>query len=150
MAMTNGEFVRNPVDSWANLFAITAPNNGQLKQSTNWFTLPGAHYCGPGGAGTPTNRVDSACYAHDLCYQNAGVSFLNNIGLASTTPQQQAAIQACDSALSTAISNISWPTSSEMGLATIVSTYFNLPSGYSLNPNLPSVPIMPRLPFPAF
>jgi len=142
--------VHEYADSRADLIPVVAPNNGQLKQSTNWFTLPGANYCGPGGAGTPTNRVDAACYAHDLCYQNAGVSFLNNIGLASTTPQQQAKIQACDSALSTAIGNISWPTSSEMGLATIVSTYFNLPSGYSVNPNLPSVPIMPRLPFPAF
>jgi len=108
-----------------------APNNG-LPTST-WIkaTIPGTNYCGPGGNGTPTNRVDGACAAHDLCYQNAGVSAINNLGW-PTTASQKAAIRGCDSALSTALSNISWPTSAEMGQATLVSTYFNLPSGYNL------------------
>ena len=113
--------------------ATAAPNNGLPKQGTNWFTIPGTNYCGPGGAGTPTNRVDAACAAHDLCYQNVGVSWKNNVGLASTTPQQAAALQGCDGALSTALGSISWPTSAEMGQATIVSTWFGFPA-YSLRP----------------
>jgi hypothetical protein len=56
------------------------------KQVVNWFTLPGTHYCGPGGGGTPATRVDGACAAHDLCYENAGVTWRNNVGLARTTP----------------------------------------------------------------
>ena len=123
----------------------TAPSKG-----TNWFTIPGTNWCGPGGAGTPTTRVDAACKAHDSCYDSVGVSWKNNVGQATTTPQQRAQINACDAALSNAIRNISWPTSAETGQATIVSTWFNLPSGYSLNPGLPNIPLLPQLPFPAF
>jgi hypothetical protein len=75
------------------------PKNALPRQSTNLFTLPGTNYCGPGGAGTPTDRVDAACARHDLCYQNAGVSWRNNVGLAKTTSQQKAAIKACDADL---------------------------------------------------
>jgi hypothetical protein len=107
-------------------------NDGLPKQTTNLFTIPGTHYCGPGGAGVPTDRVDAGCAAHDLCYERAGVSWRNNVGLATTTPQQRAAIKACDAALSNTLMHIYWPTSAEMGQGTIVSTYFNLPSGYSL------------------
>jgi hypothetical protein len=96
-------------------------------------TIPGTDYCGPGGSGTPTDRVDAACAAHDKCYGNAGVSFLNNIGWPKT-PQQSAAIQACDAALARTINGITWPTSNEQGEATLVTTYFNLPSGYNLHP----------------
>jgi RHS repeat-associated protein len=107
-----------------------APNN--LPTPTRFkLTIPGTNYCGPGGNGTPTDRVDAACAAHDACYGNAWVSFLNNIGLPKTA-QQTAAIQGCDAALSGALRNISYPTSNEYGEATIVSTFFNLPSGYSL------------------
>jgi RHS repeat-associated protein len=113
---------------------VVAPNDGLPKQNTNIFTrlLTGTNYCGPGGAGTPINRVDAACAAHDLCYQNATVSWVNNFGW-PTPAQQQAAIGVCDAALSNALSNISWPTSAEYGQATLVSTYFNFP-GYSLRP----------------
>jgi RHS repeat-associated protein len=108
-----------------------APNNGLPNPTWIKATIPGTNYCGPGGNGTPTNRVDAGCAAHDLCYQNAGVSAINNLGW-PTTASQKADIRRCDSALSTVLSNISWPTSAEMGQATIVSTWFNLPSGYNL------------------
>ena len=98
-------------------------------------TIPGTNYCGPGGSRSPTDRVDSACAAHDKCYENAGVSFLNNIGWPKT-PQQSAAIQACDAALAGAIDAITWPTSNEQGEATLVTTYFNFQSGYNLHPFL--------------
>jgi RHS repeat-associated protein len=113
------------------------PNTGNTspnlpKQTTNLFTIPGTNYCGPGGSGLPTDRVDAGCAAHDRCYERAGVSWRNNVGLARTTPQQRAAIRACDADLSNALMHIYLPTSAEMGQATIVSTFFNLPSGYSL------------------
>lgn len=112
---------------------IGAPNNSLPTPTRFRLTIPGTHYCGPGGSGTPTDRVDAACAAHDACYGNAGVSFLNNIGWPKTA-QQTAAIQGCDAVLPGALRNISYPTSKEYGEATIVSTYFNLPSGYSLRP----------------
>lgn len=36
--------------------------------------FPGYKWCGPGcsGPGTPINRVDAACKAHDECYLNYG------------------------------------------------------------------------------
>jgi len=95
-------------------------------------TIPGTNYCGPGGKGTPTDRVDDACAAHDLCYDNAGVTYKNNIGLATTTPQQAAEIQTCNNTLCSTLNNMTWPTSAEWGQATIVSTYFNCSGQYSL------------------
>jgi len=64
------------------LLAGLTPNNtvSQLPTPTKVkATIPGTNYCGPGGGGTPTTRVDKACAAHDLCYQNAGISFVNNV-----------------------------------------------------------------------
>jgi len=108
-----------------------APNNGLPAPSLIKATIPGTNYCGPGGSGTPTTRVDGACAAHDLCYQNAGVSFLNNIGFPKTA-QQSAAIQACDANLCSRLGGMSWPSSSEAGQATLVSTFFGCSGGYSL------------------
>jgi hypothetical protein len=56
-----------------------APNNGLPTPSLIKATIPGTNYCGPGGSGTPTTRVDGACAAHDLCYQNAGAKWYNNV-----------------------------------------------------------------------
>ena len=97
------------------------------------LTIPGTNYCGPGGNGVPTDRVDAACAKHDRCYENAGVSFVNNLGWPKTV-QQTAAIKACDANLSNDLMHIYFPTPAEAGQATIVSTYFNLPSGYNLRP----------------
>jgi RHS repeat-associated protein len=108
-----------------------APNNGRPKPTLIKVTIPGTNYCGPGGSGTPTNQVDAACAAHDLCYQNAGVSFVNNLGWPKTA-QQTAAIQACDANLCSRLSSMSWPSSSEPGQATLVSTFFGCSGGYSL------------------
>jgi RHS repeat-associated protein len=112
-------------------FVPGAPNNGLPTPTKFKATLPGMNYCGPGGNGTPTDRVDAACAAHDRCYQRAGVSFVNNLGW-PTTGAQKVAIAMCDSFLSGDLSSIMWPTSNEMGEATIVSTGFNLNSGYNL------------------
>ena len=73
------------------------------------------------------------CAAHDRCYENADVSFLNNVGWPKT-PQQTAATKACDAKLSNALMHVYFPISAEAGHATFVSTYFNLPSGYNLRP----------------
>jgi RHS repeat-associated protein len=110
---------------------IPAPNNGLPKPTLIKATIPGTNYCGPGGSGTPTNRTDAACAAHDLCYQNAGVSFVNNLGWPKTAAQT-AAIQACDANLCSTLNSNSWPTSAEAGQATIVETFFGCSGGYSL------------------
>lgn len=110
-----------------------AQNNGLPTPTLLKATIPGTHYCGPGGNGAPSTQADAACAAHDLCYQNAGVSFLNNIGWPKTA-QQTAAIQACDANLCRTLGNMSWPTSVEVGQATFVSTFFGCSNGYSLRP----------------
>jgi RHS repeat-associated protein len=107
--------------------------SGLPTQGTSLFTLPGMNYCGPSGAGSPTNRVDEACAMHDLCYQMAGVSFWNNIGWPTSASQKQGII-ACDTKLCNTLGSLSWPTTSEAGGATIVSTFFSCSGGYSLRP----------------
>jgi|SRR5271154_6228440 len=107
------------------LFGI-APNNSisQLPTPTKVkATIPGTNYCGPGGGGTPTTRVDNACAAHDLCYQNAGISFVNNV-FGTGGSQKQAAANACNAQLCRDLSNILWQSSSEMGQALIVGAAF--------------------------
>jgi hypothetical protein len=107
-----------------------SPTNGLPKPTPLRATIPGTNYCGPGGSGTPTDQADAACAAHDLCYQNAGVSFLNNLGWPKTA-QQSSAIRACDAQLCVSLSRMAWPTSSEVGQATLVSTFFGCSGGYS-------------------
>lgn len=89
------------------------------------LTLPGTNYCGPGGSGTPTNRVDAACAAHDLCYQRAGATWLNNV-FGTGGSVKQSAIQACNAQICNALQNAlaNWPTSQEGGQATIVGVPF--------------------------
>lgn len=113
------------------LMAVEAPSNGLPKPTLIKATIPGTNYCGPGGNGTPTNQVDAACAAHDLCYQNAGVSFLNNIGWPKTAAQT-AAINACNGNLCSTLNNVYYPTQSEAGQATLVETFFGCSGGYSL------------------
>jgi RHS repeat-associated protein len=104
----------------------TAPSN--LPKPTIFkVTIPGTNYCGPGGNGAPTTRVDGVCAQHDKCEENANAGFINNV----TGTGNQGAIQACNAQLCSGINNIPWPTSVEMGQATLVATYFNC-GGYSL------------------
>ncbi|HET9088311.1 MAG TPA: RHS repeat-associated core domain-containing protein [Acidobacteriaceae bacterium] len=110
----------------------TAPNNGLPTPSKFKATIPGTNYCGPGGSGTPTDQTDAACAAHDLCYQNAGATFRNNIPFWPTSAQQRAAMQACDGNLCSTLNSNYSPTSAEAGQATLVETYFGCSGGYSL------------------
>ena len=110
-----------------------APNNGLPTPTSHKLTIPGTNYCGPGGSGTPTNQVDSACATHDACYQNAGVSWRNNVPFGpSMNAAQRGAIQDCDANLCRTLGNMSWPSSAEAGQATLVSTFFGCSGGYSL------------------
>jgi len=84
------------------LASSIAPNNGLPKPTLIKATIPGTNYCGPGGNGTPTTRVDAACAAHDLCYQNAGATWANNV-LGTGGAATQAAIQACNANLDLAL-----------------------------------------------
>jgi RHS repeat-associated protein len=100
---------------------VPAPIDPRLPKPTpiKW-TFRGTNYCGPGGNGTPTNSVDWACAKHDKCYQDAGISFYNNVR-GNMTPQQQAAAQSCDAGLCQEMSNIDDP--SEPGFVGVIS-YF--------------------------
>jgi RHS repeat-associated protein len=110
-----------------------APNNGLPTPTNHKLTIPGTNYCGPGGNGTPTGQVDAACATHDACYQNAGVSWRNNVPFGpSMNAAQRGAIQDCDANLCRTLGNMSWPSSGEAGQATLVSTFFGCSGGYSL------------------
>ncbi|MBW4028968.1 MAG: hypothetical protein HIU93_16510 [Acidobacteria bacterium] len=89
-------------------------------------TLPGTNYCGPGGNGTPTNRVDAACAAHDLCYQNAqNAQWYNNV-LGTGGAGMQSAIQAFNAQLCSSLRSIvrGSTTLPEMYQAPLVGTAF--------------------------
>lgn len=66
--------------------------------------IVGTHWCGPGGGGPPTNADDAACREHDRCYAAARVSAAMNTGGATPTPQQVAAMAACNQALYDSVS----------------------------------------------
>ena len=92
------------------------------------LTLPGANYCGPGGAGIPTNRVDAGCAQHDLCYDRIGASWVNNapvIGNLFTSGSLRAGIRACDASVCSAVSRVPDPSQTEIRQAQIVSGAFS-------------------------
>jgi RHS repeat-associated protein len=88
-------------------------------------TLPGTNYCGPGGSGSPMTRVDGGCASHDLCYQNAGAQWYNNV-FGTGGAGMQSAIQACNAQLCGSLRNTlnSSPTLPEMFQAPLVGTAF--------------------------
>ena len=105
-------------------FSNFAPNNGLPTPSLIKATIPGTNYCGPGGSGTPTTRVDGACAAHDLCYQNAGAKWYNNV-FGTGGAGMQSNIQSCNAQLCGSLQRILiWPTSQEAGQATLVGAAF--------------------------
>lgn len=55
------------------------------------------NWCGPGGSGTPTNPTDAACMAHDLCYDQAGLTAGSNF------QGSNAQLQACNQQLCDAV-----------------------------------------------
>ena len=77
--------------------------------------LFGTHWCGPGGGGPPINALDSACMAHDNCYDRGGFTPWSNLSLL-----QDPGLQACNQALCDAARQ-----SNDLG-ATRVRLYFSL------------------------
>lgn len=105
-----------------NAYALLLPGIPDLFPRPTEFklTLPGTNYCGPGGGGNPTNRVDEQCAYHDKCEEDAGVGFLNNIfGYG-----KQDAIRACNAKLCSGIKSIKSPTSAEARQGGWVTGYF--------------------------
>jgi hypothetical protein len=102
------------------------------------LTLPGSNYCGPGGNGTPTDRVDAGCAAHDRCYENGGVSASDNINpFARLNALDKGVIRACDSQLCVRIDGLTSVGGDESFHATVVSTWFSC-SAHSLRPTSPT------------
>lgn len=64
--------------------------------------LFGTHWCGAGGGAVPVNALDSACKAHDQCFDAAGISAANNNGGGNMTLQQASAASQCNAALGAA------------------------------------------------
>jgi len=84
--------------------------------------VPGTHYCGPGGWGQPTGKVDIACQAHDLCYNNLHINAAMNV-LGIVPDSAKAGQAACDQQLCSTISS-SRLNQLEMGQALAVQSYF--------------------------
>jgi RHS repeat-associated protein len=87
---------------------ISAIKNGAQGETRFKLTLPGANYCGLGGNGSPTNRVDAACAQHDWCYASAGGAWWKNIlgivGIGGS--DMHAAMSVCDEELCRNLKNI--------------------------------------------
>ena len=95
----------------------SAPSNRQQTPDPFQKRLFGTHYCGPGGAGPTLNALDSACQAHDQCYDTHNLSVGSNFNPFAPASQIQA-LQACNQQLCNASSGLS-----DLG-ATRVSLYF--------------------------
>lgn len=67
----------------------------------------GTHWCGPGGAGPNVNSLDTACHAHDVCYDNNGLSISDNFF--PSNPAQLHKLQQCNQALCDAARQTSDP-----------------------------------------
>jgi RHS repeat-associated protein len=76
--------------------ASPTPNNGFGKTPVHGLWTYGK-WCGAGGSGTPINSTDSACMAHDLCYDKAGFSPGSNF------QGSNAQLQACNQQLCNAV-----------------------------------------------
>lgn len=74
------------------LIGFVTPNNGTKQVPVHGFWTYGNH-CGPGGMGTPIDALDTACQAHDACYEAGGFTALSN--LTGSSP----GLQACNQAL---------------------------------------------------
>ncbi|WP_443027647.1 phospholipase A2 family protein [Sphingomonas sp. RIT328] len=56
------------------------------------------NYCGAGGSGTPKDKLDAACKAHDDCYSTNGLTVGSNFSLFPNTKLQQCNQRLCDAA----------------------------------------------------
>ncbi len=107
-------------------YGFVAPNSGTPApyNGTSYRIplVPGTNYCGPGGYGSTSTRIDAACKQHDACYSTAGASWINNV-FGTGGPAKQGAISSCNQQLCRAI-NLSGSTSQESGQAFFVGAVF--------------------------
>lgn len=91
--------------------------------------LFGTHYCGPGGGGSVGPGLDSACAAHDACYQQHGnLTPGDNWNPLNTFNGRGHDIQACNQTLCDATAKI--PGSG----ASLVRSYFQQTGIYGCHP----------------
>jgi RHS repeat-associated protein len=113
----------DPSDSAASAMPGAAGNGNPY--GGTWYRIPlvlGTNYCGPGGYGSTSTRIDNACEQHDACYEHAGASWIDNV-FGTGGSATQAAINSCNRQLCRAI-NLPDPTSQEAGQAFFVGIPF--------------------------
>ena len=87
--------------------------------------LFGTHWCGPGGAGPPTDNLDAACMAHDRCYDANGFTSTSNWS-PFLSPAQQRALQQCNQNLCDAARQN--PT--DLGSSRVIAYFTSVPVGF--------------------
>jgi hypothetical protein len=69
--------------------------------ATLWF---GTNWCGPGGGGATVNGVDTACKAHDQCYDLYGFNWTSDYNVSLLLhPSLAVALQKCNQAFCNAL-----------------------------------------------
>lgn len=99
-AMAEAAFAKNiPCKDGANC-KVTWPCNisnnycGPKPSPVYKQRLFGTHWCGPGGEGPTTGKLDEACRSHDMCYGANGLSVSSNFN-----PFPNAALRECNQRL---------------------------------------------------
>lgn len=105
---------------------------GELLAGIDWSDpngrLFGTHYCGPGGGGDTTGALDQACQAHDICYDQHGLTAGDNWNPVNALNGKGSALRACNQALCDAAARIPG------GAANTVRMYFEESGMYGCHP----------------
>jgi RHS repeat-associated protein len=103
---TTAECIAQYVGTDTSADTTNLPATAQTAQTTDTVQtlLFGTHWCGPGGGGWPVNELDSACQAHDRCYDANGLTIGDNSN-PFLAPGKSAALFNCNESLCIAASH---------------------------------------------
>jgi len=132
------DFIISSVPGWTSDAAIA--QTPLLFLAVNPYRFFSTHYCGPGGGGSTTGALDSACKTHDDGYTAAHITTANNLpGGPAMSSDQAAAATACNQALyDAARKNNNSPGSKAVQYW--LTHGGNLPFGYLLQPGTEAKP----------
>jgi RHS repeat-associated protein len=91
------------------------------------YNLTGTRYCGPGyKGGDPTSGLGQLCQQHDACYEQNGLSFIDNLGTMAHIGSSGVlnAVHACNQELCAGLPRINPANSQEAGNIFIVGAPF--------------------------